>query len=45
MDTDYTGHEFVYSKQEEAELTQDAQQTFVGDDGMMVISGTNEAGN
>ena len=40
-----TGHEFVYSKQEEAELTQDAQQTLVGDHGMMVISGTNEPGN
>ena len=40
-----TGHEFVYSKPEETELTQDAQQTFVGDHGIMVSSGTNGAGN
>jgi len=40
-----TGHEFVYSKPEETELTQDAHQTFVGDNGIMVSSGTNEAGN
>jgi hypothetical protein len=40
-----TGHQFVYSKPEETELTQDAQQTLVGDHGIMVISGTNEAGN
>jgi len=40
-----TGHEFVYSKPEETELTQDAKQTFVGDHGMMVSSGTSEAGN
>src|SRR5882724_6587054 len=33
-----TGHEFLYSKQEEKELTQDAKQTFVGDHGMMVSS-------
>ena len=40
-----TGHEFVYSKPEETELTQDAHQTFVGDHGILVSSGTNEAGN
>ena len=40
-----TGHQFVYSKPEETELTQDAQQTFVGDHGIMVKSGTNGAGN
>jgi len=40
-----TGHEFLYSKQEEKELTQDAKQTFVGDHGMMVSSGTSAAGN
>jgi hypothetical protein len=40
-----TGHEFLYSKQEEKELTQDAKQTFVGDHGMMVRSGTSAAGN
>src|SRR5882762_7985297 len=28
-----TGHEFVYSKPEETELTKDAHQTFVGDHG------------
>jgi hypothetical protein len=35
----------VYSKPEETELTQDAQQTFVEDHGIMVSSGTNGAGN
>ena len=40
-----TGHEFLYSKQEEKELTQDAKQTFVGDHGLMVSSGTAAAGN
>jgi len=40
-----TGHEFLYSKQEETELTQDAKQTFVGEHGTMVNSGTSEAGN
>jgi hypothetical protein len=40
-----TGHEFLYSKQEEKELTQDAKQTLVGDHGIMVSSGTNAAGN
>src|SRR6202790_834230 len=41
----YTEHVFVYSKPEETELTQDAQQTFVEDHGIMVSSGTNGAGN
>ena len=40
-----TGHEFLYSKQEEKELTQDAKQTLVGDHGIMVSTGTSEAGN
>jgi len=40
-----TGHEFLYSKQEEKELTQDAKQTFVGDHGIMVSPGPSEAGN
>jgi hypothetical protein len=40
-----TGHEFLYSKQEEKELTQDAKQIFVGDRGLMVSSGTSAAGN
>jgi len=40
-----TGHEFLYSKREETELTQDAKQTFVGEHGMMVNSGASEAGN
>jgi hypothetical protein len=40
-----TGHEFLYSKPEETELAQDAQQTFVGDHGTMVSSGANGAGN
>ena len=33
-----TGHEFLYSKQEEKELTQDAKQSFVGDNGTMINS-------
>ena len=40
-----TGHQFLYSKPEETELTQDARQTFVGDHGIMVKSDTNGAGN
>jgi len=40
-----TGHEFLYSKQEETELTQDAKQTFVEEHGTMVSSDANEAGN
>ena len=40
-----TGHEFLYSKQEETELTQDAKQTFAGEHGMMVSTGTSETGN
>jgi hypothetical protein len=40
-----TGHEFLYSKSEETELTQDAKQTFVGDHGVMVSSGTSQAGD
>jgi hypothetical protein len=39
------GHEFLYSRAEETELTQDAKQTLVGEHGMMVSSGTSEAGN
>ena len=39
------GHEFLYSKQEEKELAQDAKQSFVGDHGMLVNSGVNGAGN
>ena len=40
-----TGHEFLYSKPEETELAQDAQQTFVEKHGTMVSTGTSEAGN
>jgi len=40
-----TGHEFLYSKQEEKELTQDAKQTLVGDHGLMLSSGTTAGGN
>jgi hypothetical protein len=40
-----TGHEFLYSKQEEKELTEDAKQTLVGDHGILVSPGTSEAGN
>jgi hypothetical protein len=40
------GHEFVYSKQVESELAQDAKQTFVGDHGnIMVSSDANGMGN
>jgi hypothetical protein len=40
-----TGHEFIYSKQVETELAQDAEQTFVEEHGSMVNSDTNRAGN
>jgi hypothetical protein len=40
-----TGHEFLYSKQEEQELTQDAKQSFVGDHGTLTNSEANGAGN
>lgn len=40
-----TGHEFLYSKQLETELTQDAKQTFVEEHGTMVNSEANGAGN
>jgi hypothetical protein len=40
-----TGHEFVYSKQEEKELAQDAKETLVGDHGTLVNSEANGAGN
>ena len=40
-----TGHEFLYSKQEEKELTQDAKRSFVGDHGTLVNSEANGAGN
>ena len=40
-----TGHEFIYSKQLETELAQDAEQTFVEEHGTMVNSDTNGAGN
>ena len=40
-----TGHEFLYSKQEEQELTQDAKQSFVGDHGTLANSEANGAGN
>ena len=40
-----TGHEFLYSKQEEKELTQDAKQTLVGDHGVLVSPGASQAGN
>jgi hypothetical protein len=39
------GHEFLYSKQEEKELTEDAKQTLVGDHGILVSPGTSQAGN
>jgi hypothetical protein len=38
------GHEFVYPKQVETELAQDAKQTFVGDQGVLVPD-ANRAGN
>jgi hypothetical protein len=40
-----TGHEFLYSKQEETELTHDAKQSFVVDQRTMVTSEANGAGN
>ena len=40
-----TGHEFVYSKQVETELAQDAKQTLVEEHGTMVNSDANGAGN
>ena len=40
-----TGHEFVYSKQVERELAQDAKQTLVEEHGTMVNSDANGAGN
>jgi hypothetical protein len=40
-----TGHEFIYSKQVETELAQDARQTFVEEHGTMVNSDVNGAGN
>ena len=39
------GHEFIYSKQVETELAQDARQTFVEEHGTMVNSDANGAGN
>ncbi len=39
-----TGHEFIYSKQVESELAQDAKQTFVEEHGTMVPDAT-RAGN
>ena len=38
------GHEFVYSKQVQTELAQDAKQTLVGDQGILVPD-ANRAGN
>jgi hypothetical protein len=40
-----TGHEFLYSKQVEKELTQDAKETLVDEHGTMVNSEANGAGN
>jgi hypothetical protein len=40
-----TGHEFIYSKQVERELAQDAEQTLVEEHGTMVNSDANGAGN
>jgi len=40
-----TGHEFIYSKQMETELAQDARQTLVEEHGTMVNSDANGAGN
>jgi len=40
-----TGHEFLYSKQVEKELTQDAKETLVEEHGTMVNSEPNGAGN
>jgi hypothetical protein len=40
-----TGHEFIYSKQVETELAQDAKQTLVAEQGTMVSSDANGEGN
>jgi hypothetical protein len=40
-----TGHEFLYSKQEEKELIQDAKETLVDEHGTMVNSEASGAGN
>jgi hypothetical protein len=40
-----TGHEFLYPRQEEKELTQDAKETLVEEHGTMVNSEANGAGN
>jgi hypothetical protein len=40
-----TGHEFLYSKQVEKELTQDAKETLIDEHGTMVNSEANGAGN
>ena len=40
-----TGHEFIYSKQVETELAQDARRTLVEEHGTMVNSDANGAGN
>ena len=40
-----TGHEFIYSKQVETELAQDARQTLVEEHGTMVNSDAKGAGN
>jgi hypothetical protein len=40
-----TGHEFVYSKDVETKLAQDAKHTFVEEHGTMVDSNANGAGN
>jgi hypothetical protein len=40
-----TGHEFVFSKQVETKLAQDAKHTFVEEHGTMVDSDANRAGN
>ena len=40
-----TGHEFLYSKQVETELAQDAKQTLVGEHGTLVSSDANGQGN
>ena len=40
-----TGHEFIYSKQVETELAQDARRTLVEEHGTMVNSEANGAGN
>jgi hypothetical protein len=40
-----TGHEFIYSKQVEKELAQDAKQTLVAEHGTMVNTDANGVGN